>query len=223
MTSLDQSASLRLRLKSATKDLHAQVESHLDLDGAVRSRSDYRFILETLWGFYHPIENALERIDWKGIDISIERRRKLHWLEADLVSVGSSPNAAESRGECAFIPTLDDFADGLGALYVLEGSTLGGQLILRTLSPRLAISSRDGGRFFASYGNDTSAMWRSYLTVIERFSRSADIAASIERRAYDTFLAFDRWFVDSKSRTSACRGSAKQDSAIQPREEHHVP
>ena len=223
MTSLDRSASLRLRLKSATQDLHAQVESHFDLDRAIRSRSDYRFVLETLWGFYRPIESALERIDWNGIDVSIEKRRKIQWLEADLESVGSSACAAASRGECPFIPALDDFADGLGALYVLEGSTLGGKFILRTLSARLAISSQDGGCFFASYGDDTPAMWRSYLTVMERFSRSDDIAASIERSAYETFLAFDRWFVDSKSRTRTCQGDAMHDISVLSRELRHVP
>ena len=95
---------------------------------------------------------------------------------------------------CPDVPRLETVARGLGALYVIEGSTLGGQIILRALQPHLGISSDNGGRFYASYGTQISAMWRSYISALENAGRSLRLANDIELGALETFDAFERWF-----------------------------
>ncbi|MBS0276544.1 MAG: biliverdin-producing heme oxygenase, partial [Proteobacteria bacterium] len=151
---------------------------------------DYRELLETLWGIYTPVEDALMKIDWRDSGIDILKRRKKDWLEADLTYLGIAP--ASLRDSHADLPELDTRATGLGALYVLEGATLGGQIILRHLQPVLGISATCGGRFYASYGAQTSAMWRSYLAVLEKEGARPQMADAIEHGAVETFRAFER-------------------------------
>lgn len=56
-------------------------------------------------------------------------------------------------------------AEALGALYVLEGSSLGGRMILRDLRARGADTT--GLHFLDPYGETTGAHWRALLAVLE--------------------------------------------------------
>jgi heme oxygenase len=57
-------------------------------------------------------------------------------------------------------------SEALGLFYVLEGSTLGGRLILRELARR-GVDLADL-TFLDPYGTETGARWRSFLAVLER-------------------------------------------------------
>jgi heme oxygenase len=63
-------------------------------------------------------------------------------------------------------PAVTTKAEALGAMYVLEGSTLGGKKILKTL--RSQGVSTDELHFLDPYGKDAGALWRSFLSVLER-------------------------------------------------------
>lgn len=184
---------LRARLRQATSIPHRKLERHFALDD-VRSRHDYRALLEKLFAITLPLEESLSRIDWRDSGIVIADRRKLSWLIADLDDLGMTAPALAALERCRDLPRLDDPASGLGALYVLEGATLGGQVILRSLPPLLGISPLFGGRFFASYGKAIGAMWQDYLAALEHVGGSPLIADRIEAAALETFAAWERWF-----------------------------
>jgi heme oxygenase len=71
----------------------------------------------------------------------------------------------EQPAEGARLPVRST-AEALGALYVLEGSTLGGRMILRQLQAQGAQTLEVG--FLDPYGSRSGAMWRTLLAVIER-------------------------------------------------------
>ena len=190
---LAQPVSMRHRLQRVTLDLHRSVERHLALTGRSWTQISYRALLRRLWGIYAPLEQALMDIEWQGSGIAIGERRKLFWLEMDLSCLGLDREIISGLEICRDLPSIDNIARGLGALYVLEGSTLGGQVILRTLQPQIGITPHRGGRFFASYGKGVGEMWRSYLASLEHIGRSPEVADTIECAARDTFAAFDRW------------------------------
>jgi heme oxygenase len=58
----------------------------------------------------------------------------------------------------------------IGMLYVIEGSTLGGQLISKHLVNYQGITSETGGCFFGGYGENTTALWTDFI----RFSADID-------------------------------------------------
>jgi heme oxygenase len=133
-------------------------------------------------------------LDWQGTVIVPAERRKCAWLEADLLYLGIDPGSVAGLQTCLNLPAVGNVNDGLGVLYVLEGSTLGGQVILRALRAALNISPMAGGQFFASHDKATGAMWRSYLDTLEDVGAAPDAADAIESAALATFAAFDRWF-----------------------------
>ena len=191
---------MRPRLRQVTQDLHASVERHFALTGRTWTNASYRNLLARLWGFYAPFESALTGVEWLGSGLRLEDRRKLPWLEADLLYLGMTRASIASLQTCDALPRISNLHDGLGALYVLEGATLGGQVILRTLQSQLDISPLAGARFFASYGKRVGAMWRDYLGALEAGGTTPAGADAIEHAALETFGAFHRWFgQDSKS------------------------
>jgi heme oxygenase len=195
--------SLRRRLRRATEALHARVETRLDLGRDIFRESDYLALLARFFGVYAPIERRLSRLDWRGSGIDLVPRTKLRWIEADLGDFSLGAAAVATLPQCRLLPPAETILDGLGILYVLEGSTLGGQVILRRLGPKLGIGPRFGGRFFASYGLNIGSMWRDYITVLEGFGRTKSAADAIERAAVGTFQAFDDWLSQPKAAAAA--------------------
>ena len=63
-------------------------------------------------------------------------------------------------------PAVSTRAEALGAMYVVEGSTLGGKIILKTLRSRGV--STDGLHFLDPYGKQAGALWRTFLSILER-------------------------------------------------------
>jgi heme oxygenase len=78
-------------------------------------------------------------------------------------------------------------------MYVLEGATLGGQLMARAAQQHLGISVASGGAFFFSYGPDLGHMWKSFGTLVQDYATSDPIANTIVAAACDTFETLDRW------------------------------
>ena len=180
---------MRARLRAATYQSHQQLESRLALGSGVWTTPRYCELLSAMLGIYRPLERQLTALNWHGSGIAIAERCKASWICADLAYFGYTTSVPQ----CDFAPSAPTVEDGLGILYVLEGSTLGGQLILRELQPQLNISPEFGGRFFSSYGKQISSMWRQYIEALDRYATVPQAADTIERSAIDTFRAFDRW------------------------------
>jgi heme oxygenase (biliverdin-IX-beta and delta-forming) len=82
-------------------------------------------------------------------------------------------------------PDIRTRAEALGAFYVLEGSSLGGRVILKELKSRGA--SLTGLGFLDPYGPDTGQRWRSFLVILERELNSCEQKADAVKGAMNTF------------------------------------
>jgi heme oxygenase len=87
-------------------------------------------------------------------------------------------------------------ADAFGCLYVVEGSTLGGQIISRQVTRNLGLSPDNNGcRFFCCYGENTGTMWRRFGESLETFlTANPDTRPQIVASALSTFECFQGWF-----------------------------
>lgn len=199
----ERASSVRSRLRKATADHHERVEMRLAILGGPITRSEYLGVLKGMYGLYRPIEAALARIDWNGTGIDFASRRRVPLIRQDLLDLGLPPSAIIELPLCPQIPRIVTAPDAVGVLYVLEGSTLGGQFILRKVGNELGIGADFGGHFFSSHGADIGAMWRGYLDSLERFGGSTEAVGEIEQAAIRTFDCFDSWFRDLASNTIA--------------------
>ena len=150
--------SLFARLKSDTEQQHREIENLIDPMKNFVSLVAYKAHLLKSWRFYRSVEADLDSLDWSAVGIDFALRRKTPLLEHDLKVLGVFHSPAEHCKPMLERTTLD-FA--LGCLYVLEGATLGGQIISRHLM-KLGIGRENGGLFFSGYGAKTGEMWKSF-------------------------------------------------------------
>ncbi|MDF1502102.1 biliverdin-producing heme oxygenase [Roseisolibacter sp. H3M3-2] len=162
-------SSIRELLREGTREHHARAEARLPLLDPALDRDGYARALAALLGFQRPLEAAMAGAPWDrvGLDWRAERPRAA-LLAADLARLGWSAAAVAAIPECDAVPRPASLAAALGCAYVLEGSTLGGQLIRRHVERTLGILPDDGCSFFAAHGDAVGPMWRAFLIALER-------------------------------------------------------
>jgi heme oxygenase len=175
------------RLRSRTSSLHDEAERALNLESRLSSIAAYRGLLCSLWQIHAGYEAAFAVQSWSGSDIDFERRRRSGMLLADLTALGvlTVPAAPPS-------PPLHGLFDAIGCLYVIEGSTLGGQIILRHVRERLGASAAGAASFFRGYGPETGGMWGKLIDAINLTPAQGDDADAMEagaRRTFSTFIS----------------------------------
>jgi len=175
--------SLADRLRRETRAEHEAIEATLGLDRDP-TLERYREILERFYGFYLPLEREL-------VPLGFSERLKTPLLRADLEALGIDPSTVAL---CADIPRPRTQPERFGVCYVLEGATLGGQIIARRLQSSLQIMPHRGGRFFHGYGERTREMWQAFRNALAGLSlRPADEDSAV-RFAIETFGRLRAWF-----------------------------
>ena len=185
------------KLKEATRAQHEGLEGSVDVMSRMFALEDYKTLLTKFYRFYAAIEPELEKLVWSDVGYDFEERRKLPKLEEDLMNLGLDLVEIKSAAPFSQIPNVDDFARAFGTLYVLEGATLGGQIIKRHLKEHLGLTPENGGSFFNGYGEQTGMMWKSFGTVITAFAENGDHDDAIVETAKETFDSFRKCFEQS--------------------------
>ncbi len=179
-------------LRERTRAEHQAIELTLGLMGETLSGQRYRRTLERFYGFWRPLEARLREIpglDALGLDLA--ERAKTPLLAEDLVALGVAvPTGARLCGD---LPPIGGAAAALGCLYVIEGASLGGQVISKHLRSRLDITSETGGRFFHGYGERTGAMWRAFGASVSALAVTAEAQAEMVDAAIATFRLLRLW------------------------------
>jgi heme oxygenase len=182
------------RLRQATQHDHQAIEARVDLPSRLQSVAGYRRLLEHFWGFYAPIEQQVASgPDWASYGVDIQQRMKAPALARDLQALGLPPGAVAALPLCQALPAPDSFPYRLGCLYVLEGATLGGQIIAREVYSRLGLTPERGCSFFASYGEQVGLMWRAFRALLLQAAVDEAAEVALVRGARETFEAFDQW------------------------------
>ncbi len=180
------------RLRAETRREHEAIDTVVELNAIARVPGRYQYLLERFYGFYQPVEGALSAFGgWANYGIDLAARQKSHLLEADLRSLGGA--AASVLPRCDHLPELRTLADGFGCLYVMEGSTLGGQLIGRHTREHLGMTPECGGRFFHGYGERTGEQWQDFRTAITRCVVSPTDQDAAVVAAKETFVRLHHW------------------------------
>jgi len=193
-------SSILARLRHETRDAHKDLERVLDFTSATLTRDLYRRRLAQYYGFYAPLEAALRRRcgepdatvgDAPSLGATLDARLcKTPLLRQDLehLQVG-----VDTLPLCHDLPSLRTHADMLGCLYVLEGATLGGRMIIRHLETALGITPTTGGRFFDGYADDTGRMWNAMREMLTTHAVDVDTENDIVANAIVTFTCLRQW------------------------------
>lgn len=151
------------RLKDKTKAYHQQIE-RASLINQLMSDSiniaNYQLLLKKFHAYIQPCEKAICASSWSSL---LDAREKTSRLTNDLLDLGTS-----TKRKCQALPPLNSKEDILGYLYVLEGATLGGQIIAKRLHDRLGLTAQHGARYFNAYGPDTMKMWLAFCHLLNQ-------------------------------------------------------
>lgn len=182
------------RLKRDTHAYHERIERRINLAARLSSRDGYRSVLARFYGFYAPVEAALSSVEGLSLALGdLAARWKTGLIARDLATLGLSARELPALPRCADIPALPDVAHAFGCLYVLEGATLGGQIIARQIVRALGVAADCGGAFFCGYNQETGLMWRSFGAGLAAYATTSEREAMMLLTARETFCAFDRW------------------------------
>ncbi len=187
------------KLKEATREQHDALENVVDVMNRTFTLEDYRTLLGKFYRFYSAVEPRMPADDLKTEGFDLGGRRKVPSLERDLEHLKALDDARNASA-WTDVPELDSAAKAFGAAYVMEGATLGGQVITRQLHEHLGLTPEAGGAFFNSYGKEVGPMWKQFGAAVTAFSeRNPESDDAIVEAARQTFDCFRRCFAADES------------------------
>ena len=182
------------RLKSDTRARHVALESRTVLLNNDLSHSNYSRCLQRFFSYYAPLERQLREYPaWHEAGLVYDNRYKTAQLVQDLLALGVTQNVLASIPQCNTLPELETTAQIFGCLYVIEGATLGGQIISKHLNVSLSLTPDFGCSFFAGYGKQTGSQWKSFGARLTAFATQTGSDDEIIASANKTFQTLDCW------------------------------
>jgi heme oxygenase (biliverdin-IX-beta and delta-forming) len=188
------SANLALeQLRAATTHCHRRLEKRLDVAHRFSSARAYRTYLEVMFGFHAPFEQSLRLHAVRRLLTDYEARCKSSLLYQDLRALAVPPDSIAALPRCPGILLYENEAAALGSLYVLEGATLGGQVLLPLVEQRLQLTRQNGASYLGSYGHNIPVMWKRFCSVVESWCTDGARRATAAAAAVATFESLEAW------------------------------
>ena len=177
--------SLRDLIRQSTNVAHEALEDTVVMrafSGGAPSIAQYRDYLVRQLRLHAPLESMLA--GWVPADWALLRLSRSAWLRSDLAALGVAPDARP-----AALPAVGSWAEAVGVLYVLEGGSLGLQVVRKRMQhdhPALG----QAGRFMLGYGSDTGRHWRVFVDRINTLPAAQwPLAVHAANQTFAAFLS----------------------------------
>ena len=180
-------------LKNETKVNHQQLEKSLVKQmRLINTREEYVKLLQVFYGYFGALE---EKINEFILPHHLEeehqfQRRKTKNIAEDIdVYGGSIPEKATDKD----LPEITNHLQAFGALYVIEGSTLGGKVIAKMMQRQMEMDAKEGFSFFHGYGDETESRWASFKELLNNQATDIIEKEKVVKAADETFAKFQMW------------------------------
>lgn len=151
------------------------------------SRASYVRLLESLWALNASAGGRVAlNLGDKGA--LFDANQRLGWLAADLAALHRSQPAV-STDHFAWV---DSSAAAAGMVYVVEGSSLGGQVLAKMASAQLGLTGDRGARYLTGYGAETANHWLQTQEWLDEWLADEERLASAEQAAVRVFETYGR-------------------------------
>lgn len=185
-----------LALRESTHDFHRGVEKLTPFFRKDFDQPAYLRWLDLMQGFYDPIDHLVEESAFSSSTGWDYKPRRI--LIADDVQLLAHRNPAAPRdtskvlGEMGRLSSVGEIA---GMLYVVEGSALGGKVLLKVLERSAGVTAALGASFFAPHGELPHIRWAEYVQLLTTLSADPAFERHAVRGAVTTFKALHDWIV----------------------------
>ncbi|TDH26543.1 hypothetical protein EXU57_10655 [Segetibacter sp. 3557_3] len=178
-------------IKQGTADLHTALEAHpymaVLMDPGVLTK-DYCTYL-SIMGEVHRVFEAvvlpgLTNFPYRLIPVGQVIKRDIEQLDCPEQGQRISFNLDLPSTSTSFL---------LGFAYVMEGSKLGGKVILKHINRHLGFDEETGAAYLAGNGSSTGASWKDFLQHFSHYvllNRGAEDAVSGARFAFSSIFNF---------------------------------
>lgn len=181
-------------LRSATAQSHTNLEA-LPISASIMNpevtNAEYALYLNLM----HDVVKDAEKNIFPAISeivTDLNDRNKTHLLEQDLKSLG----VVKDRDIKPLSESLSAPSKGfaMGIFYVIEGSSLGGRVILKNINTVLGHDIENGAAYFGGYGGQTGSYWKNFLSMLTQYEAENNNADEIIAGADYAFNAISRHF-----------------------------
>jgi len=186
------------RLRGATRSLHDDLENDVDIHARLRTSAHYADHLSRLWRLHTTAEQVLSAVDFSSLGFSYPYPYRSSLLEQDLAFLGIDVKDLRAHARPRS-PTLDTVAQGLGCMYVVEGSAKGARTILPAIRSSLDLDAERGASFFYGFGRETGRLWRACAGGIDAINAESEEGDSLIAAAEETFAMYRRGLVTDES------------------------
>jgi len=179
---------LSTKIKEATKTAHQGLEKKVVLKmKAIRSNADYADLLKHFYAYFNAVEKAITPYITTDLLPDHAERRNSEYLKKDIEELGSDVNDLPA----VTLPEISNTLQALGAMYVMEGSIMGGPIIVQMLG-KYGVNT--GISFFSGYGEATGMMWGKFVGVMNAEAKSEEEEDIAVLAANETFERFSEVF-----------------------------
>lgn len=169
---------IRERIKSETAELHKEVEMYSyaqEIMSGQLNKSQYAQIILSNYKINKAFEDGWNRLDLEVKQrLQLDKRLKVDSLLQDMQELGLEIPEIEPM-------SLDfsSYEEFMGALYVYEGSTLGGAVIYRQLIKNDNLKGFSFN-FYNCYGDQIGMLWKQYLDELNKIVNEHEVNQTIE-------------------------------------------
>lgn len=182
------------RLKNDTAYNHKLLEGNVLLSSLMTDHltvESYKRIISKFYTYFLPLEKSIFPFlaDEKYIPDFLQRRKASLLLE-DLLYY-EVPEKTLSF--CVQLPEISNLSQAIGALYVMEGSTLGGRFISKKVNETIGATANSGAKFYHGYGTETGTFWKKFCSYMSSYASESAHHSDIINTANSTFLKLNSW------------------------------
>jgi heme oxygenase len=151
-------------LKEKTKHHHDETEENLQSQKIFDKSytiEDYKKLLTHNYKLISRYEPQISEKLKNHSALNLHLRKKIDALKTDLQNLNISTETDQ------LTQNLDNEAEAFGALYVMEGSTLGGNVIAKQLKKNPNFEDVEFN-YFGMYAENTGVFWNEFKAVLDR-------------------------------------------------------
>lgn len=192
------------KLREETRAQHEKLETTAffrALEAGTLELASYVGWLRVLHTLHETLEGELSRTE----DLTVravwrDDERRTPWLEQDLLHFSTQNLPEASRAQLEAILLSQELrhrarhhpATLLGALYVLEGSALGGQVLRQRVRKAFALSDAAGLTYLTGRGAGTAAHFKAFSARMNEAVTDPVLMQRIVAAAADLFVGLER-------------------------------
>ena len=166
-------------LRTETANRHTALESLMFVNEIMNnslSIDQYKKLLTINYIIHQKLENKLANMLDANLaeELDMKNRMKLAALEKDLAYWKIDSLTLPALNFEMFVPEKNNAAV-LGALYVLEGATLGGNVIKKHILANPAFAEHeDGLNYYGVYGEELGSKWKTFVSILNKTVAETD-------------------------------------------------